>query len=95
MAKYGNILTLVNPDDIITSKVKLSLTNNNNQFEHIDNVFFVETNSMKNTGELIKKLNQDNISYLFFHNHISDGSKIRSVGVDNDSKNKINKILLK
>ena len=95
MAKYGNILTLIDPDNQTISKVKSSITSNNNLFENLDNVFFVETNSIKNTGHLIKKLNQHNINFLFFHCHHSDGSKIKSTGINPDSKNKITKILLK
>ncbi len=95
MAKYGNIMTVFNSDQQTKDDIESILSNKQADYVLIDETFFIETNSKKNTGEIIKEIKNKNIEFIFFHNHISDGSKIKSDGVESDILNHIDKILLK
>ena len=95
MAKYGNILTILNGNDNIHSQVETVLSDNQTVYVKLKDTFYVETNSIKNTGEVIKNLNVLDIEFIFFHNQISDGSLIRSKGIDQDKMNTINMIMFK
>ena len=95
MAYYGNILTVFNSDDQDIIQIETTLSDNNNDFTKIDNVYFVETNSKKNTRDLISKLNKIDVDFVFYHNNISDGSQIKTSGINHENKMKLKNILLK
>ncbi|MCU0440454.1 MAG: hypothetical protein MUC49_21385 [Raineya sp.] len=93
MAKYGNILTIFNSDDNKSTEVEIILANNQTVYLKLHNTYYIETNSKKNTSNVIRELNNLNIDFVFFHNHISDGSQIKSKGIDDSNINTINRIL--
>ncbi|TDD94127.1 hypothetical protein [Flavobacterium cellulosilyticum] len=95
MAKYGNILTLFNTEANENKKIDTILTKNQTTFLNLNNTYYIETNSKKNTSEVINDINALGIKYIFFHNHISDGSLIKNNGIDEDKISKINTILFK
>jgi hypothetical protein len=95
MAKYGNILTVFNIDDNGKNKIENILTTNSTVFVQLNDTFFVETNSKKNTGDVIRDLNTLGIEFIFFHNHISDGSLIKSSGIDAATVQSIDGILFR
>ena len=95
MAYYGNILTVFNSDDQDIIQIETTLSDHNNDFTKIDSVYFVETNSKKNTRDLIRKLNKINVDFIFYHNNISDGSQIKTSGINHETKMKLKNILLK
>lgn len=93
MAKYGNILAIINSEPEGISDVTAVLVKYKLIFKSIDNLFYLETTSKKNTTDIISDLNRLDIQFLFFHNNISDGSVIKSKGIDNNTINAIQKIL--
>jgi hypothetical protein len=93
MAKYGNILTILNSDESRNSQIEIVLANNQTVFAKLKDTYYVETNSKKNTREVIKDLNSLDISFIFFHNHISDGSQIKSKGINDSEISTINRML--
>jgi hypothetical protein len=93
MAKYGNILAIFDSGPQTIGDVTTILKKYNVLFENIDNQFYIETTSKKNTNNIIDDLNGLDILFLFFHNNISDGSLIRSKGIDDDTIDAIQKIL--
>ena len=95
MAYYGNILTVFNSDDQDIIQIETTLSDNNNDFTKIDNVYFVETNSKKNTRDLISKLNKIDVDFVFYHNNISDGSQIKTSGINQEIEMKLKNILMK
>jgi len=95
MAHYGNILIIYNADDQHLEEVKKILENNNTDHEQVETSFFVETTSLDNTANVVKDLNILGASFLFFHNRISDGSLIRTNGIEDDTVTRIDDILFK
>ena len=94
MAHYGNILTLVDSDEINKNNVETILLDEQVSYFIFNELFFIETTSKLNTKNVLEKLNQLTIEYLFYHNHISDGSKIKSKNIDSEITKQIKKILL-
>jgi hypothetical protein len=94
MASYGNILTVFNADDQGIKHIETTLIKNNNDFTKIDITYFVKTNSKKNTRDLISKLHEINVDFVFFHNNISDGSQIKTSGINPETEMKLKTILL-
>lgn len=95
MAKYGNILTILNADDNSRTQIETVLANNRTIYAKLKDNYYIETNSKKNTAEVLKDLNVLDIKFIFFHNHISDGSLIKSRGIDDNDINTIERILFK
>lgn len=95
MAKYGNILTVFNTDNNAYTEIETVLTNNQTDFIKLNDTYFIETNSKKNTSDVLNDLNGVGIAFIFFHNHISDGSQIKSNGIDESNLKNINRILFK
>lgn len=93
MAKYGNIMTVYNctPEQVV--RVKGIFSANGLKFANRENSFFVETLSKVNTGNLIDEIAKLNIEYLFFHNGISDGSKVKSNVDDPQFLDGVNQIM--
>lgn len=95
MAKYGNILTVFNTNNGDKTQIINILTAKSCDFIQLADTFFIETNSKKNTGDVIRDLNTLGVEYIFFHNHISDGSLIKTGGIDDVTVQNINRILVK
>jgi hypothetical protein len=95
MAKYGNILAVFNADQPTINSVETILKDHKTNFVVCEGLYFVETNSKKNTTDVTSALNILGVDFVLFHNNISDGSLIKSNGIDNLTVNKINKILFK
>lgn len=95
MAHYGNILIVYDSGNPQLQEVKEVLEHNKAVFEQVESSFFIETSSLDNTGNVVKGLNALGISFLFFHNRISDGSLIRTSAMDEDAVERINEILFK
>lgn len=93
MAKYGNILAIFTNDATTKTNVEKVLTNNSVIYVACRDLYFVETTSMTNTAKVISQLKVLGIDFLFFHNHIADGSQIRANGIDTDILVAINKIM--
>jgi hypothetical protein len=94
MAHYGNILSVVNSRLDTKNKVQTILKEEKVTFLIFNKLFFFESTSKLNTRNILKKLNQLNIEYIFYHNHISDGSKIKSKNVNSEIVNQIENIML-
>lgn len=94
MAKYGNIINLLKTNDQIRQQVEEVLTIEKAKFKLLASSYYVETTSKRNTGTIIKGLNDLAIPYLFIHLHNSDGSVIYSNGVADEDYNTINNILI-
>ena len=94
MARYGNILTVYNSSPGSLEKIKTVLDKHNTDFETKENTFFIETTSKVNTADVIKDLSSLGIEFTFFHNHISDGSSIKSAGLDDEFIDHVSRILL-
>ena len=95
MAYYGNILIVYNATASQLHDVEQVLTNNNTDCERVESSFFIETSSMDNTGKVVKDLHDLGIEFLFFHNHIADGSLVDADGLSVDTVQRINEILFK
>jgi hypothetical protein len=95
MAKYGNILAVIDSSPQAIIDITVILKKYQVLFESIDNLFYIETISKKNTKDIIADLNTLDIQFLFFHNNISDGSLIKSKGIDDTTIKAIQKILFK
>lgn len=95
MAHYGNILIIYDAGNQQLEEVKKILKNNNTDHEQVEASFFVETTSLDNTANVVKDLTALGASFLFFHNRISDGSLIRTSGIEDDTVTRINDILFK
>lgn len=93
MAKYGNILTVFNCEDNQKEDIKTILSEKGVDYESKDNVFYIKSNSKTNTKEIIQEITALEVEFIFFHNHISDGSLIKSFGLGSDILGRINKIL--
>ena len=93
MAQYGNIMTVYNCNDAQVADIKAVLTAKGVVSAIKENTFFIETISKTNTRELIASLSLLNIEFIFFHNNISDGSKVESKGMDPGFITDVNKIL--
>lgn len=93
MAKYGNILTVFNCDNIQKEGIKTILSEKGADYENKDDVFYIKSNSKTNTREIIQEITAIEVEFIFFHNHISDGSLIKSFGLDSDTVGRINRIL--
>ena len=93
MAKYGNILAVFTNDIPTKTTVENVLKHNNVIYTSCDDLYFVETTSMTNTATVISQLKGLGIKFLFFHNHIPDGSQVKANGIASDVLNRINEIL--
>jgi len=93
MAHYGNILTIYDADNQQLEEVRKVLRNNNTDHEQVETSFFVETTSLDNTAKVVKDITALGVSFLFFHNRISDGSLIRTNGIEDAIATRINDIL--
>ncbi len=92
MAKYGNILSVFNTDDNGHLQIESVLTKNLTEFTRFQNTYYIKTNSKVNTTDVIKDLKSTNIDIIFFHNHISDSSAIKSNNINNEIITNIIKI---
>lgn len=95
MARYGNILALFDANQQIKNDVEDVLSDNQTNYMEFNELYFVETNSKKNTGDVIRGLQDLDIVFIFYHNNISDGSLIKSKGIKDDTIDEINTILFK
>ena len=96
MANYGNILAVFNTDISTKNKIENILSTHQASFVLLNELFFLETSSKSNTRKILNELNTIlDLEYLFYHNHISDGSQIKSKNMDADLTQKINKILIR
>jgi hypothetical protein len=95
MAKYGNILTVFNADDHVKNQIETILINNMVVYLRLNDTFFVETTSKKNTADVIRDLNTLTIEFIFYHNHIADGSLIKTTGIDAATVQAIDGILFR
>ena len=93
MARYGNIMIVFNADVETMNNVKTILIENGADFENINDLYFIESNSKKNTAIIIAEIKKANIDFILFHNHISDGSRIEAIGIEPDVLKRIRKIL--
>lgn len=93
MAKYGNILTLIDASQSDKNDIEIILVEEKADYLIFNELFFIETNSKLNTKNVLDKIQQLNIKYLFYHNHNSDGSRIRSKNIDSDIEKQIKNIL--
>ncbi len=93
MANYGNIVAIFTDDANTKTEVENIFTNNQVRFANCKNLYFVETTSKTNTSTVISQIKGLGIQFLFYHNYISDGSQIRSNGIDSDLIKSINNIL--
>lgn len=94
MAKYGNILMAFHADDLKKEEIKSILSVNGADSENFNEIFFIESNSKKNTDKIIAEIKKANVDFILFHNHISDGSRIESKGIEPSMLKRINKILI-
>ena len=78
MAKYGNIMTVYNCTPAQVDQIKAACKANGVISAIKENTFFIETTSKTNTTELINAITLLNAEFIFFHNNISDGSKVAS-----------------
>jgi hypothetical protein len=95
MAKYGNIMAVFHVDQPTTTSIETMLRDLKTEFVLCEGLYFVETNSKKNTLEVINAMNGLGVQYVFFHNNIADGSLVKSNGIDKAMVGKINKIMLR
>ncbi|HKR06909.1 MAG TPA: hypothetical protein VJY62_19895 [Bacteroidia bacterium] len=93
MAKYGNILTVYNCTPAQVDQVKTACNANGVISAIKENTFFIETTSKTNTTDLIKAITLLNAEFIFFHNNISDGSKVESNKIEPEFIASVNKIL--
>lgn len=91
---YGNILNVLSTDSTQISLVINLLKEKSFKFQQLNTMFFIETQSIKQTEQLNALISGLSIPYLFYHNNISDGSVICSSGVDASAVAAINKIML-
>ena len=94
MAKYGNILTVLNLDLQTQIQVEDILTAHQTDFIFFNGLYYVETNSMANTSAIIRALKNGGLGYVFFHNHISDSSEVKVNNVETLIEDHIKHILL-
>lgn len=93
MARYGNILMVYNSTPDSLDQVISILEKYHIDFATKENTFFIETTSKANTADVIEDLSSLPIEFTFFHNHISDGSSLKSKGLDEEFTDHANKIL--
>lgn len=93
MAKYGNILALIDANQAQKDAVELLLKLHQTNYRLVNDVYFVETNSKVNTKNLVEDLNLLNLTFIFFHNNISDGSYAKYKGIDANAMAHIHQIL--
>ena len=67
MAKYGNILTVFNADEPKKTVIKTILANNGADFENIQDMFYIESNSRTNTKAIMDSIQATGIQFIFFH----------------------------
>lgn len=94
MAYYGNILTLLDTNDDLISIITDYLETNKVKNQRLDHTLYVETSSKENTRQILTYLDGLGIRYLWFHNAISDGSRIFTGNVDPADFAKIKNIML-
>lgn len=94
MAYYGNILTVLSSTDDILEQIKVFLQANNAKNQLLSQTFFIETSSKENTRTILNYLDTKGIHYLWFHNHISDGSRVYTGQVDATEFENVQNILL-
>lgn len=94
MAKYGNIMTVVNLDTPTQTTVEQLLSSHQVSFILFNGLYYLETNSKLNTTEVIKALRNEGVSFVFFHNHNSDNSEIKSNNIEPTIVDEIKRILL-
>jgi len=95
MAKYGNILIVKDCNDAIKQEVSQVIMNNNARFKDIENVYFIETNSVRNTKEVTRDFKKINMKFVFYRNKISDGSIVSSSGFDSNMINEIKDLIIR
>jgi 3-keto-L-gulonate-6-phosphate decarboxylase len=93
MARYGNILTILNADESKHFQVIGVLEGKGTKYTKLKDTYYIETISKDNTKNVIKELKALNIDFIFFHNHISDGSYIEHNGINDEVIKDIKKIL--
>lgn len=94
MANYGNILTFINSDQTNKDKVEIILTNLEVKYVFFNELYFLQSTSKLNTRNIIKELELLPVEFLFYHNHISDGSQIKSKDIDSEIIDKIKDVLI-
>ena len=94
MAYYGNILTVLSSTDDILEQIKVVLQNNDVKNQLLGQTFFIETSSKENTRAILNGLDAKGIHYLWFHNHISDGSRVYTGQVNATEFENVRRILL-
>lgn len=95
MAKYGNILCTFQLTPQQVASLRAVLNQHQTDFEAIENVYFVETNSKANTGKVINDLKALGIRFIIFHNHDDNGSVVDAAGLlPTDNFTHIRRILL-
>ncbi len=94
MAKYGNILILYG-EDWDEDNLLTILEEEGASFQLLGNVCFIESLSKVNTSDIIRRIRAIANEFVFYHNHISDGSSIRSAGVDKETVDHINSLLFR
>lgn len=95
MAKYGNILCTFRCTNDQVRALEVIFANHQTDFEQMDNVYFVETNSKTNTANVIKDIKALGIRFVIFHNHDDNGSVVDAGSLfPTDDFNHIRRILL-
>lgn len=94
MARYGNIMTVVNPDAQTQVTVEQLLSANGTDFLLFNGMYYIETTSKVNTADVIRALKDQGIGFVLFHNHISDNSEVKFNNVNDDIINEIKRLLL-